>query len=111
MKKINFSDHLKKNVLYTNALKRLNQTLKTPVDQTSIVTPERGMNQKLKDQLVIKFQLAHLIAIHGTSFKLHSDFANFEKELHNVDFGNSNLFDTSCHKMLICLSRSIDHYK
>ena len=85
----------------------MNQTLETPADQTSIVTCVRGMNQKLKDQLVMKFQLAHFIAIHGKTFKLYSDFANFEKEFHNVDLGNSYLSDTSCHKMLTYLSRSI----
>ena len=56
------------------------------------------MKQKLKDQMVMKFQLAHFIAIHGKPFKLYSDFANFEKEFHNVDLGNSYLSDTSCHE-------------
>ena len=65
------------------------------------------MNQKLKDQLVMKFQLAHFIAIHGKPFKLYSDFANFEKEFHNVDLRNSYLSDPSCHKMLTYLSGSI----
>ena len=65
------------------------------------------MNQKLKDQLVMKFQLAHFISIHGKPFKLYSGFANFEKEFHNVDLGNSYLSDTSCHEMLTYLSRSI----
>ena len=89
------------------AVKGLNQTLETHPDQTSIVTCVRGINQKLKDQLVMKFQLAHFIAIHGKPFKLYSDFANFEKEFHNVDLGNSYLSDPSCHKMLTYLSRSI----
>ena len=78
----------------------MNQTLETNPDQTSIVICVRGMKQKLKDQLVMKFQLAHFIAIHGKLFELYSDFANFEKEFHNVDLGNSYLSDTSCHKML-----------
>ena len=107
VKKGNFSDHIKKSVSHFNAVKGLNQTLETPPDQTSIVTCVRGINQKLKDQLVMKFQLAHFIAIHGKPFKLYSDFANFEKEFHNVDLGNSYLSDTSCHKMLTYLSRLI----
>ena len=97
-KKSNFSDHIKKSIAHFNAVKGLNQTLETPPDQTSIVTCVRGMNQKLKDQLVMKFQLAHFIAIHGKPFKLYSDFANFEKEFHNVDLGNSYLSDNSCHE-------------
>ena len=107
MKKSNFLDHIKKSVLHINAVKGLNQTMETPPDQTSIVTCVRRMNQKLKDQLVMKFQLAHFIAIHEKPFKLYSDFANFEKEFHNVDLGNSYLSDTSCHKMLTYLSRLI----
>ena len=98
VKKSNFLDHIKKSVSHFNAVKGLNQTLETPPDQTSIVTCVRGMNQKLKDQLVMKFQLAHFIAIHGKPFKLYSDFANFEKEFHNVDLGNSYLSDNSCHE-------------
>ena len=93
--------------MHFNAVTGLNQTLETPPDQTSIVTCVREMNQKLKDQLVMKFQVAHFIAIHGKPFKLYTDFANFEKEFHNVDLGNSYLSDTSCHEMLTYLSRSI----
>ena len=107
MKKSNFSDHIKKSVSHFSAVKGLNQTLETPLDQTSIVTCVRGMNQKLKDQLVMKFQLAHFIAIHGKPFELYSDFANFEKEFNNVDLGNNYLSDTSCHEMFTYLSRSI----
>ena len=107
VKKSNFSDHITKSVSYFNVVKGLNQTLETPPDQTSIDTCVRGTNQKLKDQLVMKFQLAHFIAIHGKPFKLYSNFANFEKEFHNVDLGNSYLSDTSCHKMLTYLSISI----
>ena len=38
VKKSNFSDHIKKSIAHFNAVKRLNQTLETPPDQTSIVT-------------------------------------------------------------------------
>ena len=89
--------------LHRERVKGLNQTLETSPNQTSIVTCVRVMNQKLKDQLVMKFQLAHFIAIHGKPFKLYSDFANFEKEFHNVDLGNSYLSNTSCHEMLTFL--------
>ena len=97
----------KKSVSHFSAVKGLNQTLETPPDQTSIVTCVRGMNQKLKDQLVMKFQLAHFIAIHGKPFKLYSDFANFYKEFHNVDLGNSYLSGAYCQKLLTYLTRSI----
>ena len=107
VKKSNFSDHITKSVSYFNVVKGLNQTLETPPDQTSIDTCVRGTNQKLKDQLVMKFQLAHFIAIHGKPFKLYCDFANFEKEFHNVDLGSSYLSDTSCHEILTYLSKSI----
>ena len=40
--------------------------------------------------------------------KLYSDFANFEKEFHNVDLGNSYLSDTSCHKSESYLFLSVD---
>ena len=58
------------------------------------------MNQKLKDQPVIKFQLAHFTTIHGKPFKLYSDIANLEKDVHNVDLGNSYLTNTACCEML-----------
>ena len=93
--------------MHFNAVEGLNQTLETPLDQTFIVTSVRGMNQKLKDQLVTKLQLTHFIATHRKPFKLYSDFSNFEKEFHNVDLGNSYLSDNSCHEMLTYLSRSI----
>ena len=85
VKKSNFSGHIKKSVSHFIAVKGLNQTLEIPPDQTSVVTSAREMNQKLKDQLVMKFQLAHFIAIHGKPFKLYSDFANLEITFHNVD--------------------------
>ena len=59
IKNSNFSDHVKKSVSHQNVLNGLNQHLKTPSSQTSIVDCVRGMNQKLKDQLIMKFQLAH----------------------------------------------------
>ena len=39
----------------------------------------------------MKFQLAHFTVIHGKPFKLYSDMANFEKDVHNVDLGNGYL--------------------
>ena len=66
-----------------------------------------GMNQKLKDQLIMRFQLAHFTTIHGKLFKWYSYMANFEKDVHNVDLGNSYLTDTPCHEMLHFLSKSI----
>ena len=64
VKKKQFFGHIKKSVSHFIAVKGLNQTLETPPDQTtSVVTSAREMNQKLKDQLVMKFQLAHFIAI------------------------------------------------
>ena len=51
-----------------NAVKGLNQALQRPPDQSSMVTFVKGMHQKLNDQLVMKFQLAHFTAIHGKPF-------------------------------------------
>ena len=107
IKKSNFSDQVQKNVFHLNAVNGLNQPLETPSGQTSIVNCVRGMNKKLKDQLVMKFQLAHFTAIYGKPFKLYSDIANFKKDVHNVDLCNSYLTDTSCHEMLHFLSKSI----
>ena len=89
--------------LHRERVKGLNQTLETSPNQTSIVTCVRVMNQKLKDQLVMKFQLAHFTAIQRKPFKLYFDFANFEKEFHNVELGNNYLSNTSCHEMLTFL--------
>ena len=61
----------------------------------------------MKDQIAMKFQLAHFTAIHGKPFKLYSNIANFEKDVHNVDLGNSYLAITSCHKMQHFLSKSL----
>ena len=47
------------------------------------------------------------MVIHGKPFKLYSDIANFEKNVHNVDLRNSYLTDTSCHETLHFLSKSI----
>ena len=55
----------------------------------------------------MEFQLAHFTAIYGKPFKLYSDIANFEKDAHNVDLGNSYLTDTSCHEMLHFLRKSM----
>ena len=100
IKKSNFSDHVKKSVSHLNAVNGLNQLLETPSGHISIVNCMRGMNQKLKDQLVMKFQLAHFTTIHG---KPCSDIANFKKD---VDLGNSYLTDTSCREMLHFVSKS-----
>lgn len=56
----------------------------------------KRMHQKLNNQLVRKFQ-----------FKLYSDIANFERDIHSVDLGNSYLSQTSCHEMLTYLSKFI----
>ena len=82
-------------------------SLEMPSGQTFFVDCVRGMNQKLKDQLLMKFQFAHFTAIYDKRFKLYSDTANFEKNVHNVDLGNSYLTDTSCSEMLHFLSKSI----
>ena len=55
----------------------------------------------------MRFQLAHFTAIHGEPFKLYQNIANFEKQIHNVELGQSYLTDTSCRKMLFYLSKNI----
>ena len=49
----------------------LDQSMETPSSQTSIADCVRGMSQKLKDQLLMKFQLAHFTTIHDKLFKLY----------------------------------------
>ena len=44
------------------------------------MTIVRGIHQKLENQLVMKFQFAHLTAIHGKPFNLYSDRANLVVE-------------------------------
>ena len=93
-----------------NAVKGLSQPTETeppPPGQKAIVTCIRNQNKKLKYQLVMKFQLAHFTAIHGELFKLYQNIANFEKQIPNVDLGQSYLTDTSCREMLFYLSKSI----
>ena len=93
-----------------NVVKGLSQPTETeapPPGQKTIVTCVRNQNKKLKDQLVMKFQLAHLTAIHGEPFELYQNIANFEKQIHNLDLGQSYLTDTSCREMLFYLSKSI----
>ena len=107
IKKNNFSDHGQKSVSHLSTVNGLNQSLEAASGQTSIVNCVRRMNQKLKNKLVMKFQLAHFTAIHGKPFKLYLDRANFEKDVHNVDLGNSYMTDTSCREMLHFLSKSI----
>ena len=83
---------------YLNADKGLSQPTETeapPPDQKIIVTCVRNQNKKLKDMLVMKFQLAHFTAIHGEPIKLYQNIANFEKQIHNVDLGQSYFTDTS----------------
>ena len=48
----------------------------------------RRIHQKLENQLVMKFQFAHLTAIHGKPFNLYSDRANLGKGMHNADLSN-----------------------
>ena len=97
MKRNNFSEHLKKSTAHLNADKGLSQPTETeapPPDQKTIVTCVRNQNKKLKDQLVMKFQLAHFTAIHGELLKLDKNIANFEKQIHNINLGQSYLTDT-----------------
>ena len=65
------------------------------------------MNSQLRDQLVMKFQLAHFVAVNGKPFKLYENFAKFEKDVHNVNSGISFLNDTDCKEMLQYLTKSI----
>ena len=64
--------------------------------QRSIVATARSMNSQLHDQLVMKFQLAHFVAVNGKPFKFYKNFAKFEKEVHGVNLGSSFLNDTDC---------------
>ena len=89
VKKNDLSEHFKKSTTHLNAVKGLSQPTETevpPPGQKTIVTCVRNQNKKLKDQLVMKFQLVHLTAIHGERFKLYQNIANFEKQIHSVDW-------------------------
>ena len=99
MKKNNFSKHLKKSTAHLNAVKGLSQPNETeapPPGQKTIVICVKNWNKKIKDQLVMKFQLVHFPAIHGEPFKLYQNINKFEKPIHNVDLGQSYLIETSC---------------
>ena len=76
-KQCNFSDHVMK--CFSSERSKWVKTLLTIV---------RGIHQKLENQLAIKFQFAHLTAIHGKPFNLYSDRANLRKGMHNADLGN-----------------------
>ena len=54
------------------------------------------MNCQLHDQLVMKFQLGHFVAVNGKPFKFCEDFAKIEKDVHGVNLGSSILNDTDC---------------
>ena len=89
MKKNNFSEHFKKSTAHLNSVKGLSQPTETeapPPGQKTIVACVRNQNKKLKDQLVMKFQLAHFTAIHGEPFKLYQNIANFEKQIQEMLF-------------------------
>ena len=107
IKKNNFSDYVRKSASHQNAVNVLSQPLETPSGQTSIVHRVKGMNQKLKDWLVVKSPTSDFTAIHGKSFKSSSNIANFKKDAHNIDLGNSYLTDTLCLEMLHFLNKSI----
>ena len=107
MKKNNFSEHLKKSMAHLNPIKGLSQLEAPPPGQKTIVTCVRNQNKKLKDQLVMKFQLTHFTTIHGEQFKLYQNITTFEKQTHNVNLGRSYLTDTSCREMLFYLSKGI----
>ena len=110
VKKNNFSEHLKKSTAHLNAVKGLSQPNETeapPPGQKTIVICVKNWNKKVKDQLVMKFQLVHFPTIHGEPFKLYQNINKFEKPIHNVDLGQSYLTETSCEEMLFFLSKSI----
>ena len=109
VKKCNFADHVKKSVAHANAVQRVGEKNRdqSSAGQKSIVTCVRGMNSQLQEQLVMKFQLAHFISLHGKPFKLYQDFVKFEREVHQVNLGQGFLTDTACHEMMQYLSRSI----
>ena len=90
VKKNNFVDHVKNSVTHRNAVLRSaeGRNENTANGQRNIVTCVRGLNAELRDQLVMKFQLAHFIANRGSSFNLYANFVKFERDIHNVKLGS-----------------------
>ena len=109
IKKCNVEKHFKDSVAHKNAVLRLaSERNETPEgNQKSMVTCVRNINLELRGQLIMKFQLAHFIAVQGKSFKLYQDFVHFEKNVHHVALGSGFLTDTACREMLTYLSKSI----
>ena len=75
--------------------------------QRSIIATARSTNSQLHDQLVMKFHLAHFVAVNGKPFNFYENFAKFEKDVHEVNLGSSFLNDTDCREMLQYLTKSI----
>ena len=114
----NFRDHVTKSVSHQTAARRLGEirresgsTTSTMTNsgvprQATVLTHMQKLSTRHFSQLTKKFQLAHFVVSKAKSFKLYSDIAKFEKDIHKVDLGDSYTSDTSCAEMVKYLSKS-----
>ena len=60
----------------------------TGITQTSLIQTTVQSSFRQQNQLLKKFQLAHLAGFHAMSFSSYQYFAKFEREIHGVDIGS-----------------------
>ena len=125
VKKNNVTDHLKANyhitamrILRERACLKGDEPSQTEaekvavcigeqMEEESILTHLRQLNQTQKEQLKKKFQLAHFVVIQNLSFNKYHEIAMFEKESHGVGLGNGFLTNKSGREIAIYLSSSL----
>ena len=90
-----------------NEAEKLAATITAPSSsETSILTHFQQLNLRQREQLLKKFQLAHFIVQNNLAITKYENFANFEKEFHQVDLGVGFLNATNCREIVIFLSNS-----
>ena len=87
-------------------VEKLAATLATNREE-SMLFHVRQLNQKQREPLLKKFQLAHFAVTHNLSFNIYREIAVLERESHGVELGNGFLTNKSGREINIYLSTSL----
>ena len=75
--------------------------------EVNILFHVRQLNQKQREQLLKKFQLAHFVVTHNLSFNIYREIAVLERDSHGVELDNGFLTNKSGREMTIYLTTSL----
>ena len=124
IKKNNAADHVSKSKLHRQATLALQSQSKASASgengtsqvfenkqdvsrQTTLPEHIRKINATQRAQLEKKFQLVHHLILKCKPFKDYESFAQFEKNVHGVDIGNTYLTQHAAKFMTTCIAKEI----